>query len=444
MSKIAKRIPGLILAAAMLLSIAACGGSAASSDNSTVSDSKAGSSEALVQKESVTLSLWHIWAADSESSKAPFEKVLADFQTANPDIKLKVDATENETYKTKIRAAVAANEAPDIFFYWSGGYMKSFVDAGKLLPLNDYLDDETRSRQLTGTLSNMTFDGKIYGLAHSMSVGTFFINKELFAQNNVKIPETYEDLTAAVKAFRGKGITPMAVGAKDTWCIDMYLDILETRQAGYDACYKALTKTGSFEEPDIIEGARKLQELIDMGAFTDGAQGVTRDESEVPFYEGKIPMYFNGSWTIGNIMRPDSKIKDKIQIIKFPKLSDKSDINDFTGGVSEIFVVNANTKFKDESVKAIKYISENFAKEVYLAGAGLPTWKVSVDESKIDPLTKELVKLTQDSKTYTLWWNTLLEGDDSQLYMNKSAELFAKRITPEQFVKDLQTMNTKK
>jgi raffinose/stachyose/melibiose transport system substrate-binding protein len=442
--KLTKRLVGVLLVSAMTLSLMACGSSSSSSSSSsTSSESTSASSAPEVKKEPVTLSLWHIWAADSESSKAPFEKVLADFQAKNPDIKLNVDATENETYKTKIRAAVAANEAPDIFFYWSGGYMKSFVDAGKLLPLNDYIDTETQGKLLSGTLTNMTFGDKFFGLPHSMSIGTFFINKELFEQNNVKIPTTYEELVTACKAFRAKDITPMAIGAKDSWCIDMYLDMIGTRQAGYETCYKALTKTGTFEDPNIIEGARKLQELVDIGAFTKGAMGVTRDESEVPFYEGKIPMYMNGSWTIGNIMKPESKIKDKIQIIKFPTLSDKSDVNDFTGGVSEIFVINANTKFKDESVKALKFISENFSKEVYMAGAGLPTWKMTVDDSKIDPLTRELVKLTQDSKTYTLWWNTLLEGNDSQTYMDKSAELFGKRITPEQFAKDLQSMNKK-
>jgi raffinose/stachyose/melibiose transport system substrate-binding protein len=394
-------------------------------------------------KKQVTLKLWHIWASDSESSKAPFEKVLADFKKEHPEIKLEVDATENEAYKTKITAAVAANDAPDIFFYWGGGYMKNFVDANKLLPLNDYLNDGTKAKLLDGTLSNMTFNDKIYGLPHSMTVGTFFINKELFSQNSVKIPETWDELVTACKAFKAKGITPMSVGAKDIWPLDFYLDMLQIRQAGYKACFDALSKKGTYENPGIIEGARKLQQLVDMGAFNNGAQGITRDESEVPFYDGKIPMYFNGSWTIGNIMKADSKIKDKIDIIKFPSLGDKSDMNDFTGGVSEIFVVNANTKYKEQSVKTLKYISEGLAKELYLVGAGLPAYKVSVDDSKIDSLTKKLVTMTRDAKTYTLWWNTYLDGEDSQLYQNESAKLFGKQVTPEQYAKDLQTMNGK-
>ncbi|OPJ59861.1 extracellular solute-binding protein [Clostridium oryzae] len=428
MKQFCKRFFVGALTASMFFSLSACS-----------SKSSGGSSN----KKQVTLKLWHIWASDSESSKAPFEKVLAQFKKVHPEIKLQVDATENEAFKTKIRAAVAANEAPDIFFYWGGGYMKNFVDAKKLLPLNDYLNDGTKDKLLDGTLSNVTFNGKIYGLPHSMSVGTFFINKELFSKNNVKIPTTWDELLTACKEFKSKGITPMSVGAKDIWPLDMYLDIIETRQAGYQTCFNALSKKGSYEDSGIIEGAKKFQQLIDIGAFNKGAQGLTRDESEVPFYEGKIPMYFNGSWTIGNIMKADSKIKDKIDIIKFPSLSDKSDMNDYTGGASEIFTVNANTKYKKESVTALKYISENLSKELYLAGAGLPVYKDKVDDSKIDSLTKKLVSMTQNAKTYTLWWNTYLDGQDSQLYMNESAKLFAKQITPEQYVKDLQTMNSK-
>ena len=90
----------------------------------------------------VTLNMWHIWAAESKSSKKPFEDAVAEFNEENEDIQIVLDATENETYKTKMVATIAANEAPDIYFYWSGGYMKNIVEAGKVLALDDYLSDD--------------------------------------------------------------------------------------------------------------------------------------------------------------------------------------------------------------------------------------------------------------------------------------------------------------
>jgi raffinose/stachyose/melibiose transport system substrate-binding protein len=389
----------------------------------------------------VTLNLWHIWASDTESSKAPFEKVLRDFQAAYPNIKLVVDATENEAYKTKIRAAVAAKEAPDVFFYWAGGTMKGFVDAGALLPLDPYLDAATQSRLLSGTLGNMTFNNQVYGLPHSQAAGTFFVNQELFDQNGLKVPTNWDELISVCQAFLAKGITPFTIGAKENWCIAMYFDLMYLHQAGFQATNAALFKTGPFNTPDTVEAARKLQQLIDMGAFGQGAMGISRDESEVPFYEGKVPMYVNGSWTIGNLNRPDCAVRDKVKIYPFPALSARGTVRDFTGGVSEIFVVNADTKYKAEATTLLKYIAEHFSAELYLAGAGLPTWNVQVDETKIDPLTRNLVDLFKTAETYTLWWDTNLEGADAQLYLNTLSSLFAKQITPQQFAETMQTIN---
>ena len=392
------------------------------------------------EPEGVTLKLWHIWASDTESSKAPFERVLASYQASHPNIKLEVDATENEAYKTKIRSAVAANEAPDVFFYWAGGTMKGFVDADALLPLDQYLDPATKGKMLSGTTVNMTFNNQTYGLGHSQAAGTFFVNQELFDQNGLTVPATWDELINVCQAFLSRGITPFTIGAKETWCIAMYFDLMYLHQAGFQATNAALGKTGPFNTPDTIEAARKLQQLIKMGAFGRGAMGISRDESEVPFYEGKVPMYVNGSWTIGNINRPDCIVRDKIKIYPFPALGPNGSTRDLTGGVSEIFAVNSKTKYPDEAAELVKFIAQNFAAELYVTGAGLPTWQVSVDESKIDPLTKNLVELFKNVDTYTLWWDTLLEGEDAQLYLNTLSSLFAEQITPEQFASTMGTI----
>lgn len=446
MKGIVKKMLCATLSATMMLALGACGasntdGGDAASSAPAATESSAG--ESVASGEKTVLNMWHIWAAESESSKKPFEDAVAKFNSENDrNIEIVLDATENETYKQKMVTTIAANEAPDIYFYWSGGYMQNIVEAGKVLALDDYLTDDIKSQLMDGALDNMTFGGKIYGMGYSQSVGTFFINTELFDQYGVKVPETYDELVTAVKTFRDNGVsTPIAVGAKEAWCIDMYLDMLETREAGAETCIAALSKKGSFEDAGIIEGARKLQELVDMGAFGDGALAISRDESEVPFYNGQVPMYFNGSWTIGNINRDDCKVKGKIDIVKFPTLSAKSNVNDFTGGAAECFLVNASTKYPEECVYALSQILPDFAKNLYESGAGLPTWKVNADESKIDDLTKKLVELTSNASSYTLWWNTYLTGEDSETYMRLSQQLFAKEITPEEYAKAMQSMN---
>lgn len=236
----------------------------------------------------------------------------------------------------------------------------------------------------------------------------------------------------------------MTVGAKDEWPTTQYFDIMAIRAAGAEVCNDALNKKGTYEDPGFIDAAAKFQELVKLQAFNDGALGTTRDESEMPFYEGKIPMYVNGSWTAGNIQKEDSKIKDKILALKFPLIEGgKGDINDFTGGAAEGFFVGANTKHKEEAVKLLKYITENHSKEAYLVGAGIPTWKMDVDESKLDPLNLQIAKNLKEAKTTTQWFNSLLQTKDADDYQKELTQLFSLEVTPEQFAKDMQKMNSK-
>ena len=180
MNKIFKKITMLSMSLLLLTSAVGCG-TGSSGDAKSANASGDGSKQ-------VTLKLWHVWAADSESNRKPFLKVLDDFQKENPNIKLDIDETEAKAYDTKIKTAAAGDELPDVFYSQAGGSIKGYVDAGKILPIDDYLNDGTKDRLLSGVLSNMTFDGKVYGLPYTQATEVFFVNKEMFDQNGINIP----------------------------------------------------------------------------------------------------------------------------------------------------------------------------------------------------------------------------------------------------------------
>lgn len=435
--RLGTRILCLLCVCAMLSGITGCG------SVSTPGGMTGNGRTAVSGEESVDITLWHPWASDTDANRAPFLKVLDDLKTAYPNYNLLVEESDAKSHDTKIKTAAAANRLPDVFYYLGGGILKNLVDNGRVLPLDDALQDGTKARILPGTLTNYTFDNRTYALPYTLACAVFYVNTDLFEQHNVAIPDNYETLLAAVRAFREKGITPMAVGAKDEWPTTQYFDLISVRQAGYETVAAALNKTGSWEDPGIIEAARKFQELVSLGAFPDNAIDLTRDASEVPFYEGKIPMYVNGNWVTGNIQREDSKIKDKVLALKFPDLGGEGDLNDFTGGAADMFAVASASKHPQEAVNVCKFITENHSREAFLAGAGLPTWAFSFDEAEIDPLVLQVVRNTQEARTFTLWWNSHLESKDADYYHNAVTQLFALTITPEQFARNMQLLNRK-
>lgn len=166
-----KKLNKVIVLVSLILSVFVC-------NLTAKSDSKA--------KKPTKLKVWSIWSADSESNKAPFLKTIEEFKAAHPEIEIELTMNEAEAYKTKIKTAVAANDAPDVFYYNAGGMLKSFVDAKKVLPLDQYMAKDDMNRIVDGAVANMTFNGHVYQLPYTMACSVMFCNTELFDKYGVK------------------------------------------------------------------------------------------------------------------------------------------------------------------------------------------------------------------------------------------------------------------
>ena len=86
-----------------------------------------------------------------------------------------------EQYKTKIKTAFAAGEAPDISYMFSGGsFVKPYIDAGYLLPIDDYVSEDTLNKVLPGMLDGCTFNEKLYTLPTVTFLANLYCNTEMF------------------------------------------------------------------------------------------------------------------------------------------------------------------------------------------------------------------------------------------------------------------------
>ena len=419
-----KKYLALLLLLAMAIGISAC-------------TAPSGMSSA----EQITLTLWSQWSSDADGMKAPLDAVLAEFQHENPNIKVEIETINTEAYKQKVKVASAADELPDVFFSWGAGFAKPFVEAGKVLDLTSYVDNSVREKLLAGTLDNFTYGGKIYALPSYMWLGVLYCNKDLFEKNDIKLPDTYDDLLAAVEAFNNLGITPVAVGEKELWPGIQWQNALAMRTAGVDACVKALSKETSFDTPEFIASGNKLAELVAAGAFSPGCMGVEELEAEADFANERAAMLYMGDWAAATFIQENAPVRGKVVAMNFPALTDGKDPNAFLGGSIDTFMISANTKHPQEAYQLLVYLSENLGREGYLAGACLPAWKVEVPADSINPLTQQIVGLSQNATGFMLAWDTFLEGADADTHLNAVAELFGGKSDGSAFAKAMESIN---
>lgn len=414
----------------------------AAAPEDTASKEEAPKEAAPASGEKVKLSVWHLWTTDADANAKSFSKVLEMYKKDHPNVEIEIDASENEAYKTKIKTAMAANEGPDVFFSWGAGFAKPFVDAGQVLPLEEYLTPEQKEKLLPSQTSNLTYGNKLYGLPFVSWVGVLYCNKEIFDQNNVKIPETYDDLLAAAKAFNAKGIVPMSVGAKDGWPLMFFQNILALRTAGAKASNDALDGAASFKQPEFTQSAQLLSDLVKAKVFDEGSLAFTEDEAKMSFLNGEVPMHYIGSWFAGEVQdEKTSLIKDKVVAKNFPSFANgKGDKDEFLGGAIDCFMVNNNTQHKKEAAEFVAYVTEHMARESFLLGAGVPAWKIDTTGETIDPLVQQIVDLANGSKGFVLAWDTKLSGEAAEKHKTLVQEVFSGTKTPDQFVEEMEAL----
>jgi multiple sugar transport system substrate-binding protein len=144
-----------------------------------------------------------------------WNQIVADFQAANPDITVKVDVSDWESYWTKLKTLLAAKTPPDMFAIDAPLYL-DYQSKGVLLNLQPYLDKNPG--MLDGLypqtlLAYKTPDG-YFGLPRDFQTIVLFSNKDMFDKAGLAYPNadwTWDDLRAAAKK-----LTLIDAGGKTT------------------------------------------------------------------------------------------------------------------------------------------------------------------------------------------------------------------------------------
>jgi len=72
----------------------------------------------------VTMTFWH--NATTGDGKAFWDKTVADFEAANPNVKINIQSIQNEDMDGKLQTALNSGSAPDVFLQRGGGKMAAW------------------------------------------------------------------------------------------------------------------------------------------------------------------------------------------------------------------------------------------------------------------------------------------------------------------------------
>ena len=314
MKKRRKQAAAIVMAAAMALLAASCGQEDSVGGNLVMDDS--------TEKTSVLL------FAPMERSRpdvqnvarTAFDKtvIMAEEQL---NVRVEYNTYTAKDYQEKSYDDVALDRIQhgmDDFYLLNPDVLQKMGEEGRLADLSG-LDCAKNLREVVKTAN--TVDGKLVGIPQEVVVYGLFVNKDMFDQYKLKLPNTPEEFLECCRVFQEHGIeTP--VGA-NRWWLETFVfaqAYAELYNGGDTAAEIEALNSGERKYSDYMRGGfAYLKELMDRG-YIDAKTAYTYEaiDGEGPdFLAQKTPIVM-AYWGAANSETAYGKPDFNMQVIGFP------------------------------------------------------------------------------------------------------------------------------
>lgn len=354
-SKRAMRGIAFFGAGVMALGLAACSG--------TKTDSADSGSASGGQ---VTVEMWDYLSG--ETANDSINAAIAEFEKANPDIKVKRTTFAFADLSKSILQGSVGGQVPDVAVV-DVVDNQNFASLGMLKDLSN--DGINKSDFFEGPWSSVVYEGKTYGIPLNSNNLALYYNKQMLKDAGVEVPTDWASLKEVAKKTTKGDVKGIAISA------------VKSESATFQVL-PFVWQTGGDLKDYATSGATALaylRGLIDDGSMSEAVTNYTQEDARTQFITGKSAMMINGPWELATLTKDAQFDWD---VAPLPK--DKRAATSMGG---ENVVVMNGAKQSDAAVKLAKYLTSAEGAKIYCDGSG---------QLSSRPDLKGKLKLSEDAK----------------------------------------------
>ena len=253
------------------------------------------------------------------AAKKAFTELIAAFEAKHPDIEVKWNLFDHEGYKTSIRNFLTA-DPPDLAAWYAGNRMAPFVEAGLFEDVSDVWAAGGLDKTLASAAASMTIDGKKWGVPYTYYQWGIYYRADIFEEQGITPPQTWDELLAACAKLKAAGITPFSIGSKVLWPTAGWLDYLNLRVNGYEFHMDLTAGKVPYTDPKVRAVFDRWAELVKPGYFIENHAAIDWQEAVPLFVQGKTAMYLMGNFAVANMIDGGLK-EEQIGFMQFPEIT---------------------------------------------------------------------------------------------------------------------------
>ncbi|WP_123041126.1 ABC transporter substrate-binding protein [Cohnella candidum] len=380
----------MMLAAALI--VAGCGSKSDNSSTESASPHNSASSSASASQpasgEKVSISFWTL-----NQGWEWVEPAIADFEAANPNIKVELTKYEVDPIKEALKVAASSKTLPDIWFTWGGTLGSFYPENGMTMDLTQTAKEHQWSEIYNKAAIDMsTYGGKVSGIPVHLNVLGMWYPKSVYEKLSLKAPTTFAEFESQLQALKDAGVTPMAFGSKGGWHTMRLTEQLIETFGGAELHDKLNSLEASWNDPAVVKTFEKLKEYTDKGYFPKGYVSLDPTEAENLIYTETAGLINEGTWFDGVIAGQGFDNK-KFGVFKFPNDQKPSRASVF----AEMFQINgaSDPAKQAAAVKFGEYLTSADVVNKYIEQYGSPaTLKVTLSPNT--PHLKEMLDSAND------------------------------------------------
>ena len=314
------------------------------------------------------------WQYTYKARVEAIDKLIANFEKANPDITVKHTSFPYADYRKKVSIAISSGDGPDLgqLYY---GWLNDYRDGGLIQPLpkDTFPHDEIESNFFK-MVSSMKVDGDYWGLPTAVRSLALFYNNDLFSEAGLSgPPETLDQMVEYAKKLTKTDSAGnyIQVGfAVDTDGQDHHFwrEVLIRHFGG-----QPYSNDGQKVTYNTDAGAEALKYLTDFEKTHKTGSNGFMNRGQDAFAAGKAGMVLDGSFRISKFNKTDGV---NFSISELP--GHNGTRYNFSSFWANALSTKAKGEKKEAAAKFLKYLTSEEAMQVWLDTVGELPAKPSV------------------------------------------------------------------
>ena len=289
------------------------------------------------------------------------ETVINNFNAANPGIK--VNFVQVPDTATVLQSRAQLNEMPDMFGCTTGNMFELMFEDGIIM---DLTGQEFLSSVEPSSLEMSTYTGQNWRLPDSLSCCGLYVRTDIFEEQGLALPTTWDELMDVCEKLTAAGITPFAL--PDKTMVYQRMERMMSFMSEDDTEFKQIA-AGELEAKDskLLQNYANASLQI-VNYMTPESLGAEYTESYQQLIAGQAAMTINGGWSLATLKDYDPDIK--VALIPMPNPTGEE--SKVVVSIDTNFCISSSTKHPEECLKFFEYLAQPEVAQVYADKEGSP------------------------------------------------------------------------